>query len=205
MIEARSSTRTATRSGAASGSDDRAAAQRRRHVGHEARVRVARLDRSAASGGRPAGGCRPGREPPARCSCCDSDDREPVQARRAPALARARPGALVTDADELPDRPLRARRARRARVFDCGSDRRADRRRRRARVRAGATSRSSASPMSRVSLGARSPTFAVLTDAAHDAGALVLLDALSHSAAGVVPIELESSGSTSPSAARTST
>ena len=107
-------------------------AKRRRHVGLEARDRVARLDRSPARGGRPAGRGRARRES-RRGARVRLDDRQPVQARRG--RARAQAGRARDGRRQLPDRPVRARRARRARGLRRGSDRRADRRRRRARVR----------------------------------------------------------------------
>ena len=173
---------------AASGSDDRAAGRRRRHVGLEARDRVARLDRSAARGGRPAGRCRARREP-RRGARVRLDDREPVQARRG--RARAQAGRARDGRRQLPDRPLRASKGSASScVFDADpiDGPTAD-----DVERACAGRDVSVVCLSHVAYrsGALADVRAI-TDAAHDAGALVLLD-VSHSA-GVVPIELESAG-----------
>ena len=88
------------------------------------------------------------------------DDRQPVQARRG--RARAQPGRARDGRRQLPDRPLRARRTRASAASTAMSrlrpDRRTDRRRRRGACD-GATSRSSASPTSRIARG-HSPTYA---------------------------------------------
>ena len=161
---------------------------RRRHVGLEARDRVARLDRSPARGGRPACRGRARRES-RRGARVRLDDREPVQARRG--RARAQAGRARDGRRQLPDRPLRARRARRARrssTADPIDGPTAD-----DVERACAGRDVSVVCLSHVAYrsGALADVRAI-TDAAHDAGALVLLD-VSHSA-GVVPIELESAG-----------
>ena len=140
----------------------------------------------------------------------DSTTVELLPAREAPRSTRGPGGgSIVTDRAELPDRPLRPRRARRAIGTveiawldpDPIDGPNAD------DVAAALDAHPGDVALVTLShVNYRSAAIAdlpAITALAHDAGALVLWD-LSHSA-GSIPVELEGAASTSRSAARTST